>query len=240
LDNLLSQSELPRDATASENHVLADEGGASPQSPPVLSPELEAQESPSLRPPEIPVASLQPPLALLLPDATDHELLESRIRRLEAELDRMRNSAAAETRVAHQFSSASADASGGFLGRLLAPSSPAKPHHGTPNLSSMVPSGVRHSWLLFDALAELRAMYWMFFDPRYHLSWTARLVPLVFAILIMTSYYWTPGTSLPFFIGTAIEKLCDLILAYFLYKLLAHESRRYRETAPDLPPSLRL
>ena len=95
----------------------------------------------------------------------------------------------------------------------------------------MVPPGVRHTWLLFDALAELRAMYWMFFDPRYHLSWTARLAPLVFVVLIMTSYYWTPGTILPY-IGTIIEKLCDLILAYFLYKLLAHESRRYRETAP--------
>ena len=104
----------------------------------------------------------------------------------------------------------------------------------------MVPPGVRHTWLLLDALAELRAMYWMFFDPRYHLSLTARLAPLVFVALILTSYYWTPGTILPFYIGTIIEKLCDLILAYFLFKLLSYESRRYRETAPDLPQSLRL
>ena len=83
-------------------------------------------------------------------------------------------------------------------------------------------------------------MYWMFFDPRYHLSWAARLAPLGFVALIFTSYYWTPGTSLPFFVGTVVEKLCDLILAYFLFKLLSYESRRYRETAPDLPHSLRL
>ena len=40
--------------------------------------------------------------------------------------------------------------------------------------------------------------------------------------------------------GMIIDKAADLILAYFLFKLLSHEARRYRETAPDLPPSLRL
>ena len=30
-----------------------------------------------------------------------------------------------------------------------------------------------------------------------------------------------------------------LALAYLLFKLLSYEARRYRETAPDLPPGLR-
>jgi hypothetical protein len=30
------------------------------------------------------------------------------------------------------------------------------------------------------------------------------------------------------------------VLAYFLFKILIREARRYRETAPDLPASLRL
>ena len=32
----------------------------------------------------------------------------------------------------------------------------------------------------------------------------------------------------------------DLLTLYGLFKILSHEARRYRETAPDLPPSLRL
>jgi hypothetical protein len=32
----------------------------------------------------------------------------------------------------------------------------------------------------------------------------------------------------------------DLLLLYSMFKILGHEARRYRETAPDLPPSLRL
>jgi hypothetical protein len=231
---------LPRDATAPDNLPAAEENGASLQPLPALAPSSQEQESLSVGPSEIPVASLQPPVAVLLPAATDHALLENRIQRLEAELVRMRNTVAAETRIAHQPAAAAAHESGGFWSALLGSSGPAKATGGTSGPSSMVPPSVRHTWLLFDALAELRAMYWMFFDPRYRLSWTARLAPLVFVALIFTSYYWTPGTSTPFFVGTIIEKGCDLILAYFLFKLLTYESRRYRETAPDLPPSMRL
>gem|GEM_PF-3797388 len=240
LNNLTSQSELSRDATAPGDHAAAEEESAPLQSPPALLPESDSQDSPSVGSLEIPVASIQPPVALFLPDSADHALLENRIQRLEAELVRMRNSATAETRMTRQEAPGVVHESGGFWSRLLGPSGPAKTTRGTSSLPSMLPPGVRHTWLLLEALAELRAMYWMFFDPRYHLSWAARLAPPVIVALILTSYYWTPGTSLPFFVGTVVEKLCDLILAYFLFKLLSYESRRYRETAPDLPHSLRL
>jgi hypothetical protein len=228
---------------APDGHAAADEGGALPQSLPALSPEPESLDSPSIGPSEIPVASIQPPTAFLLPDTTDHVLLENRIRRLEAELDRMRNSATTattDTRFAHQPAPDASHESGGFWSRLLGPSRPAKGTRGPSALPSMVPAGVRHTWLLLDALAELRAMYWMFFDPRYHLSWTGRLAPLVIVALLLTSYWWMPGSAFLPFIGPVIDKICDLILAYILFKLLSQESRRYRETAPDLPPSLRL
>jgi hypothetical protein len=233
LDIPTSQSELLPDATAPDDHAAADERAA-------LSREPESLDSPSIGPSENPVAVVQPPMAFLLPDTTDHVLLENRIQRLEAELARMRNSAAMDTRFTRQPAAAVGHESAGLWSKLFGASRPAKDTRGASGLASMVPPGVRHTWLLFDALAELRAMYWMFFDPRYHLSWTGRLAPLVIVALIMTSYYWTPGTILPFFVGTIIEKLCDLILAYFLFKLLSYEARRYRETAPDLPASLRL
>ncbi len=133
---------------------------------------------------------------------------------------------------------------GGFWGgvgkRLSAPSHPAASPPPKPDaLASMVPPGVRRSWFFFDALTEVRSMYWMYFDPRYRLSWFGRLGPLVIVALIVTSYFWMPGTSLPF-LGLILDKAADLILAYVLFKLLSHEARRYRETAPDLPRSLRL
>ena len=222
LDTASSQSELSREAPAPNGGVSASEEDAFLQSAPALSPESAARENPSAAGPELPVASIQPPVALLLPGLTDPALLENRLERLEAELAQLRQTAAATTRIAQQPARTQA----------------ARPARGLP---SMVPNSIRHTWLLFEALAELRAMYWMFLDPRYRLSWTARLVPLVILVLIMTSYYWTPGTMiLPLFLGTVFEKLCDLVLAFGLFKLLSYEARRYRETAPDLPPSLRL
>jgi hypothetical protein len=240
LDISTNQPELSRDATTPDDHPVVEESGAPSQSPPGLSPESNGQESASVGPLEIPVASVQPPLALLLPSSDDHALLENRIHRLEAEIARMRDSATKETRFVHQPAPPAAHEGGGFWSGLLGPSRPAKDTRGASSLPSMVPPGVRHTWLLLEALAELRAMYWMFFDPRYHLSWAARMAPLVIVTLILTSYYWMPGSAFLPFIGPVIEKICDLVLAYILFKLLSHESRRYRETAPDLPHSLRL
>ena len=41
-------------------------------------------------------------------------------------------------------------------------------------------------------LTELRAMYCMFFDPRYRLSWLGRLAPIVLVSLIFSSWLWVP------------------------------------------------
>jgi hypothetical protein len=97
----------------------------------------------------------------------------------------------------------------------------------------------RPSWLLRDTLAEVRAILRMFVDPRYHLPWSGRVVPLVLLGLIAVSYYWVPGTTIPI-LGYWVDKAIDLLLAFLLFKVLGHEARRYRETAPDLPRSLRL
>ena len=96
-----------------------------------------------------------------------------------------------------------------------------------------------HAWFFSDAYAEIRAMLHMYFDPRYHLTWKTRVLPLVLVAAILTSYFWVPGTVIPV-VGVVLNKLVDLLLCYFLYKVLTREARRYRETAPDLPANLRL
>jgi hypothetical protein len=94
----------------------------------------------------------------------------------------------------------------------------------------------RRPWLLLEAYADLRAMVRMFFDPRYRLSWLARVGPLVLIGLIATSWIWLPGTSiLPTSFMTLIDKAVDLVLAFFAFKILAREACRYREVVADLP-----
>jgi hypothetical protein len=94
-------------------------------------------------------------------------------------------------------------------------------------------------WLLSDAWTDVRAIYRLFTDPRYSPSWTGRIGAPVLLIMILTSWWWVPFTSLSV-IGHLIDKSVDLVLAFILFKLLGYEARRYRETAPDLPTSLRL
>jgi hypothetical protein len=100
---------------------------------------------------------------------------------------------------------------------------------------------LRESWLLFDVYAEARATLRMFIDPRYRIGWRGRLLPLLLLGAIVTSWIWLPGTAiLPGFVSALLVKVVDLALAFVLFKILHREVCRYRETSPDLPPSLRL
>lgn len=87
---------------------------------------------------------------------------------------------------------------------------------------------LRHPWLLFDLLGELRAMVRMFFDVRYHVAWSTRVTVLVLLPLIFTSGWWCPFAYIPF-LGSLVEKVVDLVLAFFAYKALSREARRYRD-----------
>lgn len=97
------------------------------------------------------------------------------------------------------------------------------------------------AWTWFDFLVDLRAMYRMFLDPRYHLDWKVRVITLVLLVALLTSAIWVPGISfMPGWLAAIVDKIVDLALAFVLFKILIAEARRYRETAPDLPPAMRL
>ena len=177
-------------------------------------------------------------------------MLEQRIRRLEDALAQLQDLQGMESRVAERVAgrliqekpAGPADAHAAVLldfgKRLLrAPTDLAAAVAGPGPIPPDRRAG--RAWLVWEALAEARAIIRMFFDPRYRLSRSGRFLPIILVALIATSYYWVPLTSVPFF-GTLLGKSVDLVLAFVLFKLLGHEARRYRETAPDLPPSLRL
>jgi hypothetical protein len=229
---------------------MADEGA-----PP--SPEIDRNPSASvdlarLPPPSPPVAAATP-LGL----ASVEEVLtplEQRIRRIEDVLAHLQEQRSGETRVVTHPASPSPPASSPAMPaasastaalfdmgkRLLGSAAHAVMQAPAPP-SGAPPSSVggRSFWLLWDTWAEARAIVRMFVDPRYHLPWSARVLPLSLVAAIITSYYWMPGTTIPV-LGTWLNKAVDLMLAFVLFKWLGHEARRYRQTSPDLPPNLRL
>jgi hypothetical protein len=167
--------------------------------------------------------------------------LEQRIRRLEDALAQLQDPRAGEPAAAPTSTAVSA-------ALVVPPESHAPAPAATPVVAPIpprrapllgVPSAGQHLWLLREAVAEARAIWRMYFDPRYRLSWLGRIVPAVLACAILLSGFWNPLAHLPV-VGGLLDKLVDLVLAFVLFKVLSHEARRYRETAPDLPPSLRL
>jgi hypothetical protein len=215
--------------------------------PPALAPPEDAppRAAPAGLPAEFPVAAPLPPVAQLLPPTPHPSPLEERLLRLEAELARLRAPGPAPAPNAASVAAApSVQKSSSFFSmlgkRLFTTSGPApglKP--AAEPAPSLVPAGVRRTWVLLDALAELRAILRMFVDPRYHMSLFGWLTPLVLAVAILTSGWWLPLAAVPG-VGWLLDKIVDLFLAFVLFKVLGHEARRYRETAPDLPPHLRL
>jgi hypothetical protein len=92
-------------------------------------------------------------------------------------------------------------------------------------------------WLIVDIYGELRAMVRMFFDTRYRrflMTWQTKILPLASLGLMILSWIWL-STLIPGPLATVLDKIVELVLAFFLYKILSREARRYREISRQLP-----
>lgn len=214
--------------------------GRLPEPPP---PSLSAREAP-------PLAAVEPPP----PIPADGLSLEQRIRRLEDALAQLQELRGGETRIVNQPTAprpssppqpaptaAPVPTAALFdMGkRLIGVASQAIATAPAPP-SQPLTARARAAWFLWDTWAEARAILRMFLDPRYHMTWSARIFPAVVLLAILFSKYWVPGSSIPFLGDWLLVKLVDTLLAFVLFKWLGHEARRYRQNSPDLPPSLRL
>jgi hypothetical protein len=183
--------------------------------------------------------------------------LEQRVRRLEEALSSLQQQRAGETRVtappANPPSIPTAvllDAGKRLLGAAAQAVTATPPPDAAGGTAAPGPARgagpsaaapMRVLWLLWDAWAEARVIVRMFVDPRYRLPWSARVLPLLLlAAFLIDKKYWVPGAQIPFLGDVIFSKIIDLLLAFVLFKWLGHEARRYRQTSPDLPPSLRL
>jgi hypothetical protein len=146
--------------------------------------------------------------------------LEHRVQRLEAAVTALQEKTCPE----------SADKPQVKVGPAMANSTnimagnPPEPVDGPP--AEPAPSS-RPPWLLVDILAEAKAMVQMFFDIRYRVGWFTRLLVVILLTLIFTSGLWFPPAYLPL-LGTPLEKILDVLLAFVTYKVLSREARRYR------------
>jgi len=188
------------------------------------------------------------------------EALEDRLRRLEAVLTSLADTKQMEERLAERLSKRAeqaapmaAPATAPFAMAAPEPvATPAKPTEisalpgrrwlpfirGGPSPSSGPTedgrSGLRTKWLLLDILREFQTILHMYGDPRYRLTWSGRILPLVFLAAILTSYYWTLPLLwwMPDAIHGIVIKLIDLVPAFCMYKVLTREAQRYRESIP--------
>jgi hypothetical protein len=87
----------------------------------------------------------------------------------------------------------------------------------------------------------------MYVDPRYRMTWVGRIVPPLLLVAFFLAYYCVfmiPCVGVLLLasetLAYQVAKVLQLVIAFVLFKVLAHEARRYRETSPDLPSSLRL
>lgn len=187
----------------------------------------------------VPKKPADPPL----PPAPDS--MELRIRRLEEAVAGLQDTRHIEERVAERVSEKLGRNSGygiqesaSFLmnaGRHIVPgalgqASDASEASSTPNTRSS--ASPRRAWWLFEAYDDLRSMVRMYFDHRYrrHMTWTAFLTPFVFLVCILLVWFWMP-TSIPVLsVGLAfLDKVVDVVLAFFAYKILSRELIRYRD-----------
>ncbi len=201
---------------------------AVPPHEPVLAPPSHHDLVMGATPPPAPVAVVAPELPLAP--------LEERIRRLEEMLSHLES---LQGRQAERGGAVQPAPGPTVLGQARAILDAGR--HLLPDLP---PGNVRapgpRGWLLWEMIAEVRAMACMYLDPRYRLPWYGYVLPPILFVAYLLSYYWVPFTSLLGKLSWLLTVPVDLVTLYALFKILSHEARRYRQTAPDLPPSLRL
>lgn len=181
----------------------------------------------SVSPPSAPEETAAPPVAVPLDQPAHHHVaegvaspdLERRVEKLEKKVVVLEDTTALEERVYQRV-----------LTRLPTGAAPGGSWLGRWNpfrVPEAVQLPVASSWLLMDMLTEARFLLSMIADARYRMSWPSRIGIILCLGLIVTSGFWFPLSWFPL-IGVWLDKLMTLVLAFFLFKILARETQRYR------------
>jgi hypothetical protein len=166
------------------------------------------------------------------------ELLEHRIRRLEEAVAGLQDTRPLEERVIERVNEKLSHISSQSIQEPRSFWSDAARMAFDSGTNSLQAQPRRAWWL--EAYDDLRAMVRMYFDPRYrrHMTWTAFLTPFVLLACVLIVWFWMP-TSIPFLgpILAFLDKIVDVLLAFFAYKVLSRELHRYRAMTAGFPSS---
>ena len=170
------------------------------------------------------------------PVAQPVEPLETRVARLETAVAALQDTRALEERVAQRVGQQMQAAVASEAQRLVAAerrTSPAGMLAAAETVMRAVatpaaPLLTRPPMLVVDLYLEAVAIFRMFFDLRYRVAWTTRVLVLLLLPAILTSHWWVPFAPVPV-IGGLLDKLVDLLLAFVMFKALSREARRYLE-----------
>ena len=218
---------------------------ATPDAPPEPSQQEVAEPAPSApaedgMPPELPVEAVP---SVPLPGAIP-PTLEDRVRQLEDKVAVLEDTRKLEERVTERVARRieRKQANTAIKAPLASIAEPPKPAVPVASVAPLSPPPVmlpetrsgRQPWLIADIFIEFRAMVRMFFDGRYRLfymTWQTKVYPPLLIGLMVLS--WLTINHIPF-VGFVLDKIAELLLAFFLYKVLSREATRYREISPQI------
>jgi hypothetical protein len=162
------------------------------------------------------------------------EALGERIRRLEDAIAALQDTRSLEERVLNRVSETVRPrvAESAFQrldgDRRPTPAPAPLPLPLMPPLKALSPGALRSGWTLFELIGEIRTFVRMFFDLRYRVSWFTWLVTVIGLSFALLSHWVMPYYFIPI-LGPVLDKVVDVLLVLFIYKVLSLEAQRYRE-----------
>jgi hypothetical protein len=159
----------------------------------------------------------------------DTQLMEQRL--LERVSERLNTSAAPPTGDSHAIVEAGNAVLPGML-RAVGSQFNAATSPTAPPSSSLFSA---RTWIVTDIIQEVRTFFVMYFDYRYQVTLTARIVPLAAMVIFILGWVLKSFTADNFF-GAALQHLTNLVLVVIVYKTMQREAARYRAHFAYLPP----
>ena len=200
----------------------------------------------AVREPAVVEARVAEPLS-----ASDLAAVEERLEERVLERLSTRDSAALEERLVERLAARVPEATAAPVTATSVPAAPLPQPTPGPRWYNRInpfkprataPPPVSSGWLLFDLLNEARFLGSMIFDSRFGMGWTSRIVLLCcfvafFCQEILMAPITYPIGLVPFvgtFIGFCLNKLVTLFIAFFIFKVLARETARYKAYLANL------
>jgi hypothetical protein len=97
-----------------------------------------------------------------------------------------------------------------------------------PSVDGIVATA-KTTWAIVEVFRDVKLLFWMLIDRRYHMGWLTRIVTIGLVTVILVSHFIWPFARWDMVISPIWDKLIDLVLGVILFMFLHFELRRYKE-----------